>query len=259
MWTGLIVLDVGVMFLAWLMCCINKRAGLVDVAWAVLIGVNTVLAAMFMTQAPMMLRVFLGLAVGLWFGRLGWHLLRRYWSEQEEDRRYAAMRAAMGRYQHLGFLAFFMFQAGLVLLFAAPMLLLLSQPAVAWSVQLPILLFIAALVMSVAFVGESLADHQLYVFKQNTHNRGKTMDLGLWRYSRHPNYFFEWLHWFAYPILGLGVGLYGLWIYPVLMFLFLYYITGIPFSEKQALRNRGKNYLDYQQRTSIFIPWKPKQ
>ena len=73
------------------------------------------------------------------------------------------------------------------------------------------------------------------------------------------NYFFEWLHWFAYPILGLAAGLYVLWIYPVLMWLFLYYITGIPFSEQQALRHRGQNYRDYQQRTSMFIPWQPKE
>ena len=90
-------------------------------------------------------------------------------------------------------------------------------------------------------------------------HHGKTMDQGLWKYSRHPNYFFEWIHWFAYPILGLAAGLYSLWIYPVLMWLFLYYITGIPFSEQQALKNRGQNYLDYQNRTSMFIPWKPKQ
>ncbi|MEQ4564144.1 MAG: DUF1295 domain-containing protein, partial [Acinetobacter sp.] len=67
------------------------------------------------------------------------------------------------------------------------------------------------------------------------------------------------LHWFAYPILGLAVGVYVLWIYPLLMWLFLYYITGIPFSEQQALKNRGQNYRDYQQRTSMFIPRKPKQ
>ncbi len=85
------------------------------------------------------------------------------------------------------------------------------------------------------------------------------MDQGLWKYSRHPNYFFEWLHWFAYPVLGLAAGAYGLWIYPLLMWLFLYYITGIPFSEQQALAHRGDNYKDYQRRTSMFIPWPPKQ
>jgi cyclopropane-fatty-acyl-phospholipid synthase len=122
-----------------------------------------------------------------------------------------------------------------------------------------ILLVVSALIMVIALMGETVADQQLYKFKLNPENHGKTMDQGLWRYSRHPNYFFEWLHWFAYPILGLAVGLYGLWIYPVLMWLFLYYITGIPFNEQQALKNRGQNYRDYQQRTSMFILWKPKK
>lgn len=259
MWMPLIALDIVIMLLMWLICCVNRRAGIVDVAWSFAVGLNVVLAAWLTQTAPLILRVFLGVAVGLWFGRLGWHLLRRYMAEHAEDRRYAAMRAAMGRWQHVGFLAFFMFQAGLVVLFSAPMLLLLSQPESAWSVHLTLYIIIAAVIMLIAFVGEWLADHQLYVFKQDPNNAGKTMNLGLWRYSRHPNYFFEWLHWFAYPILALGVGMYALWVYPVLMFLFLYYITGIPFSEQQALRNRGQNYVDYQQRTSIFIPWKPKQ
>lgn len=259
LWLAVIALDVFIMFVAWLICCVNRRAGLVDVVWSFGICVNILLVAQLSAQAPLSLRLFLAIASGLWFARLGWHLLRRYLAEHEEDTRYAAMRAAMGRGQHVGFFLFFMFQAGLVLLFSAPMLLLLTQPSNLWSDYLPLYLFIAAFIMLVAFVGEWLADHQLYQFKQNSSNRGKTLDTGLWRYSRHPNYFFEWLHWFAYPILGLAVGLYSLWIYPILMFLFLYYITGIPFSEQQALRNRGQNYLDYQNRTPIFFPWKPKQ
>lgn len=73
-----------------------------------------------------------------------------------------------------------------------------------------------------------------------------------------PKLLFEWLHWFAYPIVGLAADEYLLWIYPVLMWLFLYYVTGIPFSEKQAIKSRGQNYLDYQHRTSMFIPRRPK-
>ena len=152
-----------------------------------------------------------------------------------------------------------MFQAGLAILFSIPMWSLLNVPSMSWSMDTNDYLIIAGLIMFVAFVGETVADQQLYRFKQNPKNHGKTMDQGLWKYSRHPNYFFEWLHWFAYPIIGVAAGLLSLWIYPILMWLFLYYITGIPFSEQQALKNRGQNYLDYQKRTSMFIPWKPKQ
>lgn len=259
MFINFIWLNVFLMLCAWLWVSYNKRAGLVDVIWAFGIALNVILASLIFETAPLMVRVFLAVASGIWFLRLAWHLLRRYCYETEEDTRYANMRRAMGKYQHLGFLAFFLFQAGLIVLFSYPMLALLNIPMEQWGSSTIIYLVIAAIIMLVAFWGESLADEQLYRFKQNSENKAKTMDQGLWRYSRHPNYFFEWLHWFAYPVIGLAAGVYSLWIYPILMFLFLYYVTGIPFSEQQALKHRGDNYKDYQRRTSIFIPWQPKE
>ncbi|MFN0296874.1 DUF1295 domain-containing protein [Acinetobacter albensis] len=254
-----LLLDVVIMALCWLIVTYNQRAGLVDVAWSFCIALNVMIAAFWLDTAPISVRIFIGCASSIWFLRLTWHLLRRYWHESEEDRRYANMRRAMGQFKHLGFLAFFMFQAGLAILFSYPMLSLLSTTVIQWSEWTHWALIAAAIMMLLAFIGESTADQQLYRFKQKPEHHGKTMDQGLWKYSRHPNYFFEWLHWFAYPILGLAAGQYLLWIYPLLMWAFLYYITGIPFSEQQALRHRGQNYRDYQQRTSMFIPWQPKE
>jgi cyclopropane-fatty-acyl-phospholipid synthase len=119
--------------------------------------------------------------------------------------------------------------------------------------------FSALLLASLAFLGETFADLQLAKFKRNPENRGKSCRSGWWRYSRHPNYFFEWLHWFAYPLMGWG-GPYQqwLWLAPVIMFCFLYFFTGIPFSEQQALRSRGEDYRKYQQTTPAFFPWWPK-
>ena len=254
-----LLLDVVIMAVCWLIVTYNQRAGLVDVAWSFCIALNVMIAAFWLDTAPISVRIFIGCASSIWFLRLTWHLLRRYWHESEEDRRYANMRRAMGQFKHLGFLAFFMFQAGLAILFSYPMLSLLSTTVIQWSEWTHWALIAAAIMMLLAFIGESTADQQLYRFKQKPEHHGKTMDQGLWKYSRHPNYFFEWLHWFAYPILGLAAGQYLLWIYPLLMWTFLYYITGIPFSEQQALRHRGQNYRDYQQRTSMFIPWQPKE
>ncbi|MCU4581144.1 DUF1295 domain-containing protein [Acinetobacter gyllenbergii] len=254
----LFVLDVVVMTVCWLWAIYNRRAGIVDVAWSFCIFLNIVITAWCVDVAPENVTWFIGILSSVWFLRLSVHLFRRYMAEHEEDRRYANMRLAMGKYQHLGFFAFFMFQAGLAILFSIPMWSLLNVPNTVWNNQSNDLLIVAGVIMVIAFMGEVIADQQLYRFKQNPQNHGKTMDQGLWKYSRHPNYFFEWIHWFAYPVIGLAAGLYSLWIYPVLMWFFLYYITGIPFSEQQALKNRGQNYLDYQKRTSIFIPWKPK-
>lgn len=254
-----VMLNVVIMAVCWLIVTYNQRAGLVDVAWSFCIALNVMIAAFWLDTAPISVRIFIGCASSIWFLRLTWHLLRRYWHESEEDRRYANMRRAMGQFKHLGFLAFFMFQAGLAILFSYPMLSLLSTTVIQWSEWTHWALIAAAIMMLLAFIGESTADQQLYRFKQKPEHHGKTMDQGLWKYSRHPNYFFEWLHWFAYPILGLAAGQYLLWVYPLLMWAFLYYITGIPFSEQQALRHRGQNYRDYQQRTSMFIPWQPKE
>ncbi|HBF10035.1 MAG TPA: hypothetical protein DDW29_17405 [Gammaproteobacteria bacterium] len=258
MWMMLTSINIILMVLAWFVCTSNKRAGLVDVTWALGLGLNTIIAAISLDQSPIQLRLFLGIASSIWFIRLGVHLLRRYINEEEEDSRYATMRKAMGKFQHIGFLLFFLFQAGLILLFVAPIVLLLSEPANAWDSSLNTLIGISFGIFVLAFAGESLADHQLYEFKKNRENKGKTMDQGLWKYSRHPNYFFEWTHWIIYPLLGLAAGLYSLWIYPVLMFVFLYYFTGIPFSEKQALLSKGDNYKRYQEKTPAFFPWKPK-
>lgn len=255
----LFLINLFIMFCCWIIATYNQRAGLVDVAWSFCIAINVIITAFMLDSAPNILRLFIGFASGLWFIRLCIHLFRRYLSENVEDTRYANMRRAMGAYQHVGFLVFFIFQAGLAILFSYPMISLLNVSTENWNSYINITILISAVIMCIALIGETVADQQLYKFKLNPNHQGKTLDQGLWKYSRHPNYFFEWLHWFAYPILGLAAGIYILWIYPILMLLFLYYITGIPFSEQQALAHRGENYACYQRRTSIFFPWPPKQ
>jgi steroid 5-alpha reductase family enzyme len=256
--TAIAMIDITVMLCCWLYCQQQRRAGLVDAAWSFCIALTCLVAALVYHHAPISVRLLIGIGSTLWFARLTWHLSRRYFHETSEDERYASMRAAMGKFQRSGFLVFFLFQAGLAFLFSLPMLLILSADSSMWSDGVALAVIVSAVIMLCALVGESIADQQLYQFKQNTSNQGKTLDTGLWRYSRHPNYFFEWLHWFAYPLVGWWAGLTVLWFYPLLMFLFLYFFTGIPFSEQQALRHRGDNYRRYQQCTSMFFPWKPK-
>ena len=106
---------------------------------------------------------------------------------------------------------------------------------------------------------EALADLQLKRFRADPANRGKVCDVGLWRWSRHPNYFFEWLHWFAYVLLAVGSPVWYLTLIgPVLMLVSLLWVTGIPFVEAQSLRSRGDAYRDYQRRTSPFVPLPPR-
>ena len=112
----------------------------------------------------------------------------------------------------------------------------------------------------VAVCGEAVADRQLARFRAAPGHRGLVCQTGLWRFSRHPNYFFEWLHWFAYVFLAIGSPL-AIWAWsgPLVMYVFLRYLSGIPFTEAQALRTRGESYRRYQRTTPMFFPWFPKE
>ena len=111
-----------------------------------------------------------------------------------------------------------------------------------------------------ALTGESTADRQLERFKAETANRGRTCRAGLWRYSRHPNYFFEWVIWVAYALFAASVARWRdrLACPPVMLYL-LFRVTGIPATEAQALRVAGDEYREYQRTTSAFVPWIPRK
>jgi steroid 5-alpha reductase family enzyme len=108
----------------------------------------------------------------------------------------------------------------------------------------------------IAVAGEAVADAQLAAFRADASNKGKTCRAGLWRYSRHPNYFFEWTHWLAYAVMLPED--WRVWVSPALMLYFLLRVSGIPATEAQALRSRGEDYRRYQRETSMFVPWPPQ-
>jgi steroid 5-alpha reductase family enzyme len=122
--------------------------------------------------------------------------------------------------------------------------------------------YLAALILLSGIAGEALADAQLKRFRKSLANQGRVCDIGLWRWSRHPNYFFEWLGWLAYPVIALSVdypwGLATL-LAPAFMYWILVHVTGIPPLEEQMLRSRGERYRDYQSRTSVFFPLPPRR
>ena len=115
-------------------------------------------------------------------------------------------------------------------------------------------------IWAVAICGELIVDRQLYRFRTDRSNEGKVCKVGLWRYSRHPNYFFEWIHWWAYVAIGWGAPYGALTLIgPALMLFFLFKVTGIPPNEENSLASRRDAYREYQRTTSIFYPWPPKQ
>ncbi|KJV32053.1 DUF1295 domain-containing protein [Luteibacter yeojuensis] len=229
----------------------KRNAGIVDALWAAGLGVAALFTALVGQGAPLP-RVLLAVLGGAWGARLALHLWRRVRGEAE-DGRYRALREHWGGHQGK-FFAFFQFQAFLVGLFAVPFIAVAAnaEGAGGWAV-------VAVLTWVGSVAGESLADRQLARFRADPANKGKTCREGLWRYSRHPNYFFECVHWFTYVFLAIGSPLAWLaWSGPVVMFLFVRFLSGVPLTEKQALRTRGEEYARYQRDTPMFFPWFPK-
>ncbi|HEY4144564.1 DUF1295 domain-containing protein [Pinirhizobacter sp.] len=226
----------------------HGNIGIVDVLWSFSVGGSAVWAAVTGPGAALP-RVGVALFGGLWGVRLGLHLWRRVRGE-DEDGRYRHLRAHWQGSQGRIF-GFFEFQALLVGLFALPFLGVAANPASSVGACI-----VAAVIWLGSVGGEIVADNQLARFRAEPSNEGRTCDQGLWRYSRHPNYFFEWLHWFTYAALAVGSPLWWLaFAGPVVMYLFLRYLSGVPFTEAQALRSRGEEYRDYQRRTPMFFPW----
>lgn len=239
------------MTVGWLWQRRRTNAGIVDVIWAGGVGLAAVIAAAFGDGAPAA-RALLALIGGLWGLRLALHLWRRV-RHESEDGRYRHLRAHWNGHQGK-FFAFFQAQALLVVLFALPFAAAARSPqATAWP-----WLTAAIAIALIAIAGETVADRQLARWRADPAHRGRTCRSGLWRYSRHPNYFFEWLHWFAYVALAVGSPLAWLaWSGPLLMYGFLRYLSGIPYTEQQALRTRGEDYRRYQRSTPMFFPWFP--
>ena len=244
-----------VMLIGWLIALSIRNTSYVDVLWAYGVGVLGLVYLYFIQDEchPARHALLLGL-LGVWSARLGTHLLRRCWGKPE-DARYAYLRDYLGKNANFGFFLFFQVQAFWIVLFASPFLILgRNSSDLAWFDHLGMFIWI------LGFVGVSLADKQLRLFKNTPgRSRDEVCDSGLWKYSRHPNYFFEWILWLGYLPMGI-LSTNGAWlcIVPPILYLFLTRITGIPFVEARKLEVSGDAYRSYVERTRSFFPWFPK-
>lgn len=230
------------------------KAGVVDVAWGLGVALSTAMFAFFANAGLLERRLLIVLLASVWALRLSGYVLIRVWT-MPEDGRYETLKERWGQNWQATMFGFFQLQALWSVLFALPMLIALHNPH-----RLGVWDVIGLLVGASALAGEAIADRQLHRFRSRSDTSGQVCQAGLWRYSRHPNYFFEWLHWWAYVALSVGAPWWWLtFLGPAVMLYFLLYVTGIPPAEEQALKSRGEAYRTYQQTTSVFIPWPPKQ
>ena len=229
-----------------------RNFSIVDIAWSAVFTPLVLLYAT-LTRGYGPRRALIATMVTLWSLRLAGHLYARIAAlHPEEEGRYLRLRQEWAGNLHPRFFLFFQAQAVLAALLSVPFLLACAdrRPPLG-----PFEIAGAALFV-VALAGEATADRQLAAFKADPRSRGRTCRAGLWRYSRHPNYFFEWLVWVAYFVFAVASP--GGWVTvyaPLLMLFFLFRVTGIPMTEEQAVRSRGEDYRDYQRTTSAFVPW----
>jgi steroid 5-alpha reductase family enzyme len=238
----------------WLLQRRTGDAGVVDAAWAGGLGILAVLYALLCDGTPGR-RLTLALLGGVWGLRLSTHLVRDRVLPPGEDGRYRTLRERWGTRAQPYLFLFFQAQALLAVLLSVPFLVVATRTH-----PFPTLFDVAAILLWCASMsGESLADRQLARFRARPENRGRTCREGLWRYSRHPNYFFEWLLWWTYPLLALPHPLAALAALSPLVLLYLILkVTGIPPTEAQALESRGEDYRAYQRSTNAFVPWLPR-
>lgn len=229
-------------------------AGIVDAGWAGGLGLVALFYA-FVGPADPLQRALLALLACTWSFRLAYFLLRNRVFSGKEDTRYAALRRQWGASAPRRFAMLFAANAAFIVAFSIPFLMAATQPGpVGWSGVLGVIVGFSAV------FGEMHADAQLRRWRANPENGGRTCRTGLWRFSRHPNYFFEWMHWWAYVLLAAQWPyVLGALLGPVVMLLFLFRLTGIPHTERQALASRGADYRDYQRETSAFFPWFPRK
>ncbi|MES2628336.1 MAG: DUF1295 domain-containing protein [Bacteroidota bacterium] len=243
------------MFITWLIAMKLDNYSIVDVTWSYNFPLSALLLYIISDGwGPR--KLLITLCVCAWGIRLGTHLLVRILGHlHQEDGRYQELRKRYGKKLKGEFLSFYGMQAASNVFLVLPFLAMTANNTPEFSV----VEYAGAAFWFLAFLGETVADRQLASFKKDPKNKGKVCNVGLWSWSRHPNYFFESMIWVGYALMA-AASPYGwlAWLCAGSILFLLLKVTGVPMSEEQSLRSRGDAYRAYQKTTSKFIPLPPK-
>lgn len=229
-----------------------KRVDVVDVAWGLsFIAIVKGLQLFSPSVTPWVLIV--DVLIALWGLRLSWHIYRRFRRSLKQDERYTALMDKWPQ-QHLGvqmFVKIFLSQAVLATIISAPVILIhFYQPA-----TMPVAI-IGLVLWIIGFIYESVADRQLAAFVQQ--HRGELMQTGVWKYSRHPNYFGEMTMWWGISLIACATPLWWVGLIGAVAITYLLcFVSGVPLAENRAKNKKG--WSDYSRKTSVLFPWPPKQ
>lgn len=243
------------MLALWGVYLFQRNAGIVDFGWVL----SLLIAAwsyFFFGHGNLLKMILITSMATIWACRLFFHMYKRYESSKE-DPRYTHLREKWGGDPNdMLFLMLFVFQGVLAVLVSLPFFIVGFGSTSEWSKWE----FIGIVIWWIGVVGEAYADKQLEAFHKNPENKDKVLQEGLWRFSRHPNYFFEFLVWvgfflFALPTYG---GFFAI-LSPIIMLILLTKVSGVPLTEEHSLLDKGDLYREYQRTTSAFFPWFPRK
>lgn len=240
------------MVAAWWIQKRTGQSGWVDTIWTFAVGAAGVAFALSPPGPITMRQSLVAALAAFWSLRLGIHVAMRT-ARGGDDPRYAQLKKDWGRSAQARMFLFLQVQALAGVVLAVAILVAAHAPRPGLDARDAL----GAIVLLIGVAGETLADRQLRTFAANPANRGGVCDVGLWRWSRHPNYFFEWIGWFAYPVIAMSAGYAAgwlAWIGPVYIYYLLVHVSGIPALEDHMMRTRPAAFADYRRRTSAFFP-----
>ncbi len=231
----------------------RQDASIVDPVWGPAFVVVALVAALAGDEGADLRWLLLGLTA-VWGLRLGWHLTRRKLGDPEEDRRYKVMREKHENFALWSLGAIFGTQGLLVLVVSLPL-----QVAAIHDAEITAAVIPGLIVFAIGLSFEAIGDRQLAAFKADPKSKGEVMDRGLWRYTRHPNYFGDFAVWWGLWGVALTAG--GIWwaaIGPIVMSILLIRVSGAGLLEKD-IGDRRPGYAEYIRRTSGFFPLPPRK
>lgn len=250
--TSLIILSL--VTLLWVWSVFIKNVSIIDIFWGLgYVIVNSLY--FFSSEVYNQRKIVLLILVALWGLRLTVYLGWRNYGKQE-DYRYQEFRKKFGpeRYWWFSYFQVFLLQGTLIMIISLPFLGIHGDNNVN---ALNLLDYIAIVFWLIGFLFETIGDYQLAKFKSNPNNKGNVLNSGLWRYTRHPNYFGDATVWFAYALFSIAAGSYWFIIGPIIMVFLIIKVSGVALLE-DTLKDTKPKYKEYIQKTNSFFPWFPK-
>lgn len=253
LWLESLALTVGLLTVVWCRSLVRRDASVIDPFW----GMGFVAVAWYSAwradSLPSSRTMLLCVLTTIWGLRLSLFLLIRNWGHAE-DRRYRAMRDKHGpRFWWVSYLTVFLLQGVLLTIVATP---LIANSSARSATPVGWLDAVGVAIWAVGVIFEAVGDWQMFRFQRDPNNTGRVMDRGLWRYTRHPNYFGDFCVWWGLFLIAAAGGAWWTVFAPLLMSVLLMKVSGVSLLEK-TITSRRPEYVDYQRRTSAFFPWPP--